>query len=318
MRRRSPASAIAFWQSFWFREIPSDVFALLRIAFGLFGLINVLGQTPVSMLWDLDGIMRSPGGGLGVKAWIDDLGMAGIAGSALFSAVALSFAAMTAGFQSGAAVAASFAGTVLYAYWNPLPRYGADDVLLVVLFCLLWADCGKRISVDAWLAARSGPVGPPVATQPIWPLRLLQIQVALIYLNSGLWKLFGETWRDGSAIHYALEYNLLHRFPFEIPSGLEVWLVVATFTTLLWELGFAFLVLHPVTRRIALVMGVLVHGGIFVLLEIGVFSWVMMATYLAFLDPERVAQLVGRWGARRSPLVSAIATGAVGTDDRAV
>jgi hypothetical protein len=288
---RIASRATERWQRFWFQEISPEIFALLRIAFGVLGLVHVAGLTPVAMLWSPTGIVSVPD----LEPYIDSAffgsPLAQAAGYALFGVLVLGFLAMIVGVRTGAAVTTCFAGSVAFAYWNPLPRYGADDVLVVVLFCLLWSDSGRCLSLDAWLAAsRSGALETAGEGQPIWPLRLLQFQVALIYLNSGLWKLLGTVWRDGSAIQYALEYNLLHRFPGEIPQSLAPILVGATYVTLMWELAFAFMVFHPVSRRVALVTGLLVHGGIWILMDIGVFSWLMMASYVAFLDPESLGR----------------------------
>jgi Vitamin K-dependent gamma-carboxylase len=117
--------------------------------------------------------------------------------------------------------------------------------------------------------------------------------VALIYLNSGLWKLFGVSWRDGSAIYYATSLNIFHRFPGGIPS-IEWPIVFGTYLTLLWEIGFAIMLFNKVTRRLALAVGILVHIGIWAALEVGLFSWFMLATYIAFVDPKAVSDFVAR------------------------
>ena len=51
---------------------------------------------------------------------------------------------------------------------------------------------------------------------------------------------------------------------------------------------------HPWSRRLALVTGVLMHLGMFVTLELGLFSLMMIASYLAFVDPFKVARFVSR------------------------
>jgi hypothetical protein len=183
---------------------------------------------------------------------------------------------------------------VLQIYWNPLPLSSAQQVLVVILFCLVWADSGASLSVDAWLARRREPAAgaPNDSDNEIWPLRLIRIQVAFIYLNSGLWKLFGASWRDGTAIYHSMNLNVFHRVPFAVPPGAEWTLTVATYVTLLWELTFCFMLLHRVTRRVALVTGVLLHMGVWATLEVGPFSWLMIASYLAFLDPSVVSRFV--------------------------
>src|SRR5690606_21061326 len=78
------------------------------------------------------------------------------------------------------------------------------------------------------------------------------------------------------------------RVPYFIPPEFEFVSTVLTYATLLWELGFAFLILFRPTRTLALTLGVLIHLGMFSMMEVGPFHLVMLASYLAFLNPQRV------------------------------
>jgi len=289
---------------FWFDDVPPHVYALVRIAFGALGLIEVLGPWPLSMFWPLDGIVPLPGGGFGIRAVLLDHGLGAAAGYALVLALASSFAAMCVGLMSGAAVSAAFLGSLIQMHWNPLPLSSAHQVLVVMLFCLLWADTGSVWSVDAWRRDRRVGEAQECAagwhTQPIWPLRLMQCQVAIIYASSGLWKLFGPVWRDGSGVYYALSNNVFHRAPQAIPAGAATMMSVFTYGTLLFELAFPLLMLTKPTRRLAFAAGIALHVGLCIALELGLFSWLMIASYLAFLDPKRVCRFVTRIGTKRS------------------
>jgi len=106
--------------------------------------------------------------------------------------------------------------------------------------------------------------------------------------------MFNEHWRNGTALHFVLYNNVFRRFPLEIPPTLD-WITTAlTYSVIIWELSFAFLILCRPTRRIALITGVLMHLGMTVALEVGQFPWVMLAAYTAFLDPAYVAELPSR------------------------
>ena len=294
MTTGSLRTAANAWQHFWFREIPPDVYALLRIGFGLIGLIALAGLTPVSMFWPIGSLSPVPGEGLGVRAQLLALGLGQVAGWCLFGGLVAAFTAMTVGWRSRITVPICFVGTVVQAHWNNLPLSAAHQVLIVLLFCLMWADTGTVRSLDRWLAVRRTPEH-LATTQPIWPLRLLRAQVVLIYLGSGLWKLLDPAWRDGSAVHYVANNNVFHRLPYSIPLDAAWLLTVATFVTVVWELTFGLLVLHRWTRRVALLVGVVLHTGMWLLLELGPFSWLMMVSYVAFRDPNR-------WIRRQSPV----------------
>jgi len=281
------------WQRFWFAEIPPHSYALLRILIGLIGFASLIGLRDLSAFWALDGIVPSDDRGLGLKAFVLSHDLGGVAGQALFVFSLVSFASMTVGFRTGLAVALSLGASLVQIAWNVLPLSGAQATVKVVLFCLIWADCGAVWSLDAWLAARrrrdSDSQDPPLAV--IAPLRLVRFQVAMIYLSTGLWKLFNDHWRDGSALHYVLNNHLYRRYPAGLPTSLDWLATAATYLTLFWELGFAFMLLYRPTRRLALLAGVLIHIGMLATIEIGPFSWVMLATYVAFVDPWNVPAL---------------------------
>jgi hypothetical protein len=286
------------WERFWFGEIPPHSYALLRILFGTLGFVSLLGETPVSMFWSLDGLTPVAGGGFGLRQELIHLGLSQLAGWTCFLGLLISFAAMTVGYRSRWIVAICYAGSFLQTKWNSLPLSSAHYVVIAVLFCLMWVDCGAVWSADEWLAARRRR---PTATyrrasQPVWPLRLIRFQVALIYLSSGLWKLFSPLWRNGSAVHYVLHVNFLHRFPYAVPPNFDWILTALTYATLLWETGFAFLVLHRTTRTLALLAGIVIHLSMWGALELGPFSWVMLASYVAFLDPMTVERWATAWG----------------------
>ena len=155
--------------------------------------------------------------------------------------------------------------------------------------------------MTGWRAASARDASPPggqgcvqIAPQSITPVRLMQMQVVLIYMNSGLWKLGGPTWRDGSTIHYVLNLNTYQRFPGTLPVALDPLLTLGTYLTLFWELTFGFMLLNRWTRRVALLFGVALHVGLWVSMELGTFSWVILASYIAFVDPQTVSNLWAR------------------------
>src|SRR5437763_1448338 len=74
---------------------------------------------------------------------------------------------------------------------------------------------GAALSVDAWRRRRAGRLAGP-AYVPAWTVRVLQVQLCMLYLSTGLVKLqagseWGTlkaegTWWEGTSIHYALNY----------------------------------------------------------------------------------------------------------------
>lgn len=288
------------WERFWFDPIPSHIYALLRIVFGVVGCAALIGVSDLGTFWNPAGLVPLEPWGP-VKTLLRQQGLGEAAGGLLFFAAFAIFAAMTAGYKSAAAVPLAFAMSLAQSSWNYFPLSGAHTVLVSMLFCLMWADTGAVWSVDAWLARRRGEPWPADPRSAGAALRLVRFQVAVIYLNTGLWKLFSPVWRDGSAVYYVLNQNLFQRFAAErLPPSLDWLATAATYTTLLWEIAFAVLVLFRPTRILALALGVAVHVGLLFSIDVGLFSIVMLASYVAYLDPARVA-LWGRPRPAREP-----------------
>ena len=281
------------WERVWFATIPPHIYALLRIALGLVGCGTLFGLRDVSTFWFLDGLVPIDVGAVSLKRYFVAHGLGHAAGVVFYAATAASFVAMTIGLQTRLAVTAALFASLMQVTWNYLPLSGADAAMRVFLFCLVWADCGSVWSVDAWLAARRNVAGLSTAPEPssIAPLRLLRFQVALIYLNAGIWKIFNPYWRDGSAVHYVVQSNVYRRLPHGMPLAFDHVVSLLTYGTLAWELTFAFLLLFARTRRIALIVGILIHLGMLVTIEVGPFHFVMLASYLAFLEPDTVPEL---------------------------
>jgi len=184
---------------------------------------------------------------------------------------------------------AGFVGLVGQDRWNHIPLSSAHQVMIVLLFCLAWADSGRVWSLDARRSDRAydGDSG----RVPIWPLQLMRCQIALIYFSSGLWKISYPMWRDGSAVHWALSLNAFHRLPWPVPVEWAPFIAFLTWGTVLFELLFPVLVFFRATRGPMLLAGIGLHVGLWATLELGPFSYIMIASYIAFLDPAYTAKL---------------------------
>lgn len=277
-----PMSLLERWNGFWFAPIPPHPYAVLRILFGAIGCLTAVVMSDIPMYWSPEGLVDATGG-TWKRAVAARVG-GNVAGGTFFALTLVGYLAMAIGFKSRVAVAVCLLTNVGQSYWNSLPLSGAHYVTRCVLFALLWADSGAVWSVDA----RRRGVVPAV---PAWPLRLIQFQVAVIYFSTGLWKLGNVEWRTGTALSQVLGNNVFRRLPFALPDALAPLIAASTHLVLAWELAFPFAMLNRWTRRAALGLGILLHVGMWLMLEIGPFTLVMLSTYVAFVGPERVAAL---------------------------
>lgn len=190
---------------------------------------------------------------------------------------------------------------LLAAVWHRSPwiQNGGDRLLRIFVFYMCFTDSGRAWSVDAWLR------GTRDTTAPVFSMRLIQMQLIVMYTYTGIAKLTGHTWIDGSAIYYSLSDAGYSRFPAlmdAILPYLPVRIVMAglTWSTLIWEIFFGPLVAWKKTRTWTLIAGILLHGGIFGLIAVGIFSWSTLWGYLAFLPSGWAVALVDRVRRRRA------------------
>lgn len=127
----------------------------------------------------------------------------------------------------------------------------------------------------------------PSRSGPYWAVRLTQIQVSIVYLASGIGKLFDADWRGGIPMHLRFA-RASHRAP-ELAGQLlrsplfgEIASKLAIFTELFVALGLWF----PRTRALAFWLGILFHLGIQASASVDLFSWLMLSSYVLFVTPE--------------------------------
>ncbi|MCI0681595.1 MAG: HTTM domain-containing protein [Gemmataceae bacterium] len=203
-------------------------------------------------------------------------------------------ALLLAGWQTRFAAIIAWVLSASFANANPNIDNAGDVIRGIILFYLMIAPCGAVWSIDRCL--RREPEASGVVVHP-WALRLLFIQLVLIYFVNGVYKVSGRDWLSGDSLHYVLSDVTLTRFSYaQMPWPL--WLTrLATWSVLIWEVGFPLFVSLPWTRKPALWFGVLFHAGIYVTMELGNFVPYVLTMYLPLLPWET---LRNRWpfGAR--------------------
>jgi predicted DCC family thiol-disulfide oxidoreductase YuxK len=185
---------------------------------------------------------------------------------------------------------------------------GGDDVAVQLLFYLMIAPAGAAWSIDAlWRRMKSyeqpatgfespepRPLAPPV-TVPPWSLRLIQIQLAFIYLSSAVAKMipgWDSDWLTGEAMYWVLGDVTLMRWPYAL-SPAPLWLCrLLSWCTIAFEATFPILVWWPRVRPWLLGLGVIFHISIWATMEIGWFGPNMICYYPAFLSGATVAAAV--------------------------
>ncbi len=174
---------------------------------------------------------------------------------------------------------------------NEFVTYGADQYMRIFLFWSLFLPLNLRWSVDHVLQRKKGEsesenkkIFSPWTMAIIW-------QLAIIYFFAGLLKTYGREWTlDGSAIYYALNYDILSR-PFSkallnYPETLKY----LTWATLALELVCPFLLVWPAKtlrwRNGTLFCLVGLHLGIALTLNLRLMPFSSLTGLLIFFPTE--------------------------------
>lgn len=167
----------------------------------------------------------------------------------------------------------------------PQATNGEDFVFRFLLFYGMCAPLGACLSVDNVAFGRAEPA--PEHFPAVWPTRLAQINVALVYLISLPWKLCDDkAWWDGSAIYYVMASATWSRWPW--PSlfygGLSH---VSTWGTVVVEGAFPVLVWFRRPRPYVLAGIVALHASIAVVLSnVTFFNIAMLCSFWIFVPGE--------------------------------
>src|SRR6266850_794619 len=200
------------------------------------------------------------------------------------------------GWHSRIAAVTNFVVLVSLQNRNLLPWDGADNVIRVTSFWLMFCPIERAYSIDAMQAMRRG--SPFSINAPALGLRILQLQIGCVYLVSAWAKLHGLAWLNGGALYYALNMGpAWNRSLAPLLSHVPLIVSVGTVGTLLFEILFLPIVFspwgQPWLKLLALIWGASFHVIIALTLKLGWFSYVMISAYILFLEPSWIERFVG-------------------------
>lgn len=275
------------WNHFWFRVIDARQYAALRILFGGLSCIYFSELLPyvdsqfsrLGWLGNIQQIINQNGGTWSIFFINEDWNSSKIAHLIIGSGILASILMMI-GWQS------RYSTFITWLIWvslwnrNPLILDGDDALLKIMCFYLMLSPSGNCWSVDAYLHKTNQKVG-------VWPLRLIQFQIALVYFVSGWVKFYSIEWDEGTIMQYVLihpEYSrwngwLLTDYPLinKILAGLA-WFIRD------WELLFPILLLNIHTRKLSIIVGLLFHTGLLLTMHLRWFPVIMISLYPALIS----------------------------------
>jgi hypothetical protein len=222
------------------------------------------------------------------------------------------------GFCTRVTSVLAWVAAISYIQRSPTTIFGMDTMMNILLIYLMIGPSGAALSVDRLLSrwwavreARRHHLPAPQWSRPApqvsanVALRLLQIHFCCIYMASGLSKLLGAPWWNGTAVwgtmavyEYCpmqigsygafLQFLCAHRWLWELTMSSGV--VFTLFT----EIGFPFLVWNRKLRWTMITLAVMLHTGIALVMGLRTFSLLMYTMLIAFVPQETVDRIRGR------------------------
>jgi predicted DCC family thiol-disulfide oxidoreductase YuxK/uncharacterized membrane protein YphA (DoxX/SURF4 family) len=298
------------WNEFWFSPISSAPLGLFRLVFGTLVVAYILLLFPDRDLWFSDrGVVttaaadafnsQTPGPLPSLLHEVHEPGWLLL----FFVIFLISALCLALGLWTRLASLVVFIALISLHNRNQLINSAADGVMIVMSGYLVLAPPGAACSLDRLRRVLRGEEDVEAPLIIPWAQRLMQIQVAILYLISFVNKWPGDKWRDGTAVYWALQIPDMARFPTPLLDANHLWLVnIATYGTLAVELALATLVWVPRLRLYVLAAGVLLHLGIEYSLNIPLFSFLVIASYLVFLREADLERFLA--GARKALVVA--------------
>lgn len=194
------------------------------------------------------------------------------------------------GFMTRISTIAAFFLHLMFLNRNMSVMFGVDMIGTFYLFYMCFTRSNVRFSVDSrfgW-AARSQSLPSHIA----W--RLMQLQLCVIYAFSGLEKLKGTRWWDGSALWDVLSIGNMQRWDLSFVAHVPLILAANVYLVLFWEIYFPVLIWNKKLKNVMLLMGVGLHIGIFLFMNLPSFGFMMISFYVLFLDPEDLRSILRR------------------------
>ena len=286
---------LAQWH--WFAApVRAERLAALRIGLGTAILFDVLvtywvqrhalfGGGSLGSAEVFAGRLRAPYWNWSLLGWADQPTLI----SGVLLCWALAAACLMVGFRPRAAALVAWAIGISVLNTNYYVHNAGDRIRQVALLYLMLSPCGAVWSLDAAFARWrwSASIGPTFVYP--WPLRLLVVQLAVMYCTSGITKLEGDTWQSGLAIEHILTNLAWTRWSFADLTVPTMVLAFLTWLALIWETGFPLWIAWRRTRRAVWLAGVAFHLTTGIALKLGMFPAYVLGCYLPLLPWEKLA-----------------------------
>jgi antimicrobial peptide system SdpB family protein len=167
---------------------------------------------------------------------------------------------------------------------------GGDNLAYIVIPMLLMTRCYDRLSIPTgaarWVSQKIPAAVRSLAT-PLHNLGILAIvaQITLVYVTSGLYKVQGRLWQDGTALFYIMRVpEFTYPGVSELVYNNDFLVVAGTYATTLFMVYFPVGILVPSLRPWTALASIAFHLSIAIFMGLTSFALTMVACDLIFLS----------------------------------
>ena len=308
------ASENFFMPSYWFGEIDTRWLSVFRILLGLLILKDAIYHLPLARIFYsddgiiprrtlFDGLVREPRFSL-----MDAMGQPSMA-FLFFCIWIIVLILLIVGYRVRLMTILNFIIILSVHERNGYILTSADTLMRAMCFWMMFAPVGQYYSIDAirrrWQKFRETGdtaqlrVEDEARTAFALPLRLIQMQLVIVYVSTGFLKAISPIWQAGEAMHYVVQIET-----FILPFGawMRNWspdiLKLLSYFSMYAEIAIPILLLLPFvwrwSRLLAFILALMLHGGIAISFSIQDFSILMLICYLPFFEPAWLVWIENR------------------------
>ena len=182
--------------------------------------------------------------------------------------------------------------SIMFSMYQSWRHHHTFLLVMATLFIAL-TPCGRSYSIDRWLALRhalKSRLLPPPEIGNLWGLRLIAIQLSMIYFWTAYEKLYWG-FLSGARMEL-LVYNYYAGYDYASIPGFSALCFIAAITTVILEFLLSFGLYIPKFRKYLMPAGIVLHVLFYVLLPIRTFTSTMILLYLAFIPASAVHRFI--------------------------
>jgi Vitamin K-dependent gamma-carboxylase len=282
-------------RKFFFKREPTEGIAIFRICLGIATLISLFGWAHnFSDICGEYGICNNiVPNKMTIWYWAGTYSNSYTLALIILGLCVASSITLTLGYKTRISAFLTYA--LYYSlYWRcRLTTTGADHVYINLLLLTTLSNAGGSLSIDSLIRSYKEKFKRP------WPRfsmplgqRLIQLQMSYIYIIAVLDKAETNVWVDGTVMYYvgrnwdAVLFNLPYVYDHLWTIKLMSWGSLATETilgTLIW---------YKPLRIPIILLGIGLHIGIGITLNLVIFQIIMIAGLVSMLEPKQAFMLI--------------------------